>query len=234
MMTRHLKRLRVPKFWRIPKKAAKWVVRPRPGPHPAFEAFPLQILVKDILGLAENRKEAKAIIKSGQITVDKRPRRDHKFPVGLFDSIEIPKLKQYYRVVPVPAGLGLLKISKKGSEVKICKIVGKRALKGGRFQLNLHDGKNLTISRNGYGVGDSLLLTLPSLKIKKHLKLKVGNLGIVGRGKNSGQIGKIRKIIKRARERAKVICRIGEAEVEILTDQFFVIGEDRPLIEVGR
>jgi small subunit ribosomal protein S4e len=91
----------VPRFWRVPKKERTWVVSPRPGPHKKFECIPLLIIVRDILKIVDNAKDAKKIIKSREIFVDGKPRRDHKYPVGLFDVVEIPKLRKQYRVVLV-------------------------------------------------------------------------------------------------------------------------------------
>lgn len=70
-----LKRLLVPSFWKVPKKVAKWTVAPRPGPHKKFEGIPLQIIVRDILNLAETGKEAKSIIKKERFLLTVRQER---------------------------------------------------------------------------------------------------------------------------------------------------------------
>ena len=57
----HLKRYGIPKFWPLSKKEKVWAVKPRPGPHPKDFCIPLQIIVRDILELAETSKEAKKI-----------------------------------------------------------------------------------------------------------------------------------------------------------------------------
>ena len=41
-MKRHLKRLRIPSFWKAERKGAKWAVRPAPGPHKLFESHDIQ------------------------------------------------------------------------------------------------------------------------------------------------------------------------------------------------
>ncbi|HDD45885.1 MAG TPA: 30S ribosomal protein S4e, partial [Candidatus Aenigmarchaeota archaeon] len=95
----YLKRYLIPKYWRVAKKAYKWAVRPSPGPHPIDRCIPLLVLVRDVLGIAENAKEAKKIIKKGELMIDGVIRKDHRFPVGLMDVVAIPKMKMYYRVV---------------------------------------------------------------------------------------------------------------------------------------
>jgi small subunit ribosomal protein S4e len=228
-----LKALLAPSFWRVPKKVRKWTVSPRPGPHKKFESIPLQIIVRDILKLVDTGKEAKTIINRGEILVDGKPRKDHAYPVGLFDVVAIPSLKQFYRVVPHAGGLKLTKISEKESNSKICKIIGKTIVKKGKIQLNLHDGKNILVDKDEYRTGDSLLVELPNLKIVKRVPLEKGNVGIVVKGKNSGKLGKVKGLIAASVKcPTKIICEIGDKDTEILKDQLFIVGEDKPLITV--
>lgn len=230
-----LKRLLAPKFWKVPKKVAKWVVSPRPGPHKKFECIPLQIIVRDILKLAETGKEAKTIIKKGEILVDGKPRKDHAFPVGLMDSIAIPKIKKYYRVLPSKKGLELKEISEKEVNKKICRINNKTVIKKGRMQLNLHDGRNLLVDKDVHKTGDSILIELPSRKILEHIKLEKGSLCLITKGKNAGKVGKIDGIMSKRSlaEPNKVICRIDDKKFEIIKEFVFPVGKDKPVIKVS-
>ncbi len=223
-----IKRLLAPKFWKVPKKQAKFVVAPRPGPHKKFESIPWQIVLRDILKLADPGKEARTIINRGEILVDGKIRKDHAYPVGLFDSITIPKTKKFYRLVPTAKGLELMGIPEKESNLKICKINNKTILKKGKLQLNLHDGRNLLVEKDIYKNGDSILIELPN-KIVKHVKYEPNNLVIVIKGKNSGKTGKIKSI-----EAKKTICEIDRSIFELRKDQLAIIGEDKPLISVSR
>jgi len=232
-LVKALKRLLAPEFWKLPKKVKKWVVSPRPGPHPKFYCIPLQILVRDILKLVETGKEARTIIKKGEILVDGKPRKDHAYPVGLFDVISMPRTKQNYRVVPDVKGLALVEIPEKEADKKICKIENKTILKKGKLQLNLHDGRNLLTDNKDYKTGDSILMELTSLKILQHLALEKGNIGIVSEGANVGNIGKIVDIVPgKMKEDVKIVCEIEGKTQEILKDRFVVIGKDKPLITV--
>lgn len=233
-MSRHLKRLLAPKFWKIARKRAKWVVRPSPGPHPLEGCIPLLVMVRDILKLAENAKEARKMAKKGEILVDGRARRDHKFPVGLFDSISIPKIGKNYRVVPTKKGLELIEIGKREAKKKICKIVGKTMIKGSKVQLNLHDGRNILIEdAKKYSTGDSILIKLPMSKILNHVQMKKGAIGIATGGKNIGEIARIVEIKRgKMREPPKVLCSIGKRKIAVLREHFFVLGEKEPLIKV--
>jgi small subunit ribosomal protein S4e len=232
-LVKKLKRLLSPKFWRIPKKEYKWVVSPKPGPHPKFYSIPLQIIVRDILKLADTAKEAITIIRRGEIIVDGKPRKEYGYPVGLFDVISMPLTKKHYRIVPSSDGLTLIEIPAKEANKKICKIKNKTSIKG-KIQLNLSDGKNILVTDKKYKTGDSLLLEVPSLKIVDHIQLANGNMGIVSRGKNAGSFGKIKEVIPGTmKEEPKIVCEIDGRKQKILKDMFFVLGKDKPLIEVG-
>jgi len=52
-MSNHMKRLTIPKSWKIPKKQSVWAVKPSPGKHPISHAMPLGMVVRDLLGYAD-------------------------------------------------------------------------------------------------------------------------------------------------------------------------------------
>ncbi|MEM5802132.1 MAG: 30S ribosomal protein S4e [Candidatus Aenigmatarchaeota archaeon] len=229
-----LKRLLAPAFWKIVKKEKKWVVAPKPGPHKKFESIPLLIIIRDILKLVDLGSEARKIIKRGEILVDGKARKDHAYPCGLFDVISIPKLKKNYRIVPKSKGLDLIEISDEEAKLKIFKIKNKTKYKGNKVQLNLHDGKNILVEKDAYKTGDSLLVELPNLKIKNHLKLEKGSVGIITGGKNQGELGKVKEIIPgKFRSPTKIICEILDKETEVSKENFFVVGKDKPLIKIS-
>ncbi len=166
--------------------------------------------------------------------MDGKPRGDHKYPVGLFDVIEIPKLNKQYRVVPSKAGFDLIETSKQESKVKLCRINGKAVVKGGKLQLNLHDGKNILSDKKVFKTGDSVLIELPSQKIVNHLKMDKDMLSIITGGQNRGTVAKIKEIvIKRTREPNKIICTTKEKEFEAIMDYVFVVGKTKPEIKVS-
>lgn len=235
-MSKHLKALLAPKFWKVPPKKTHWVVRPRPGPHKKFASIPLMIILRNILKVADTAKDARKIIKSNEIMVDEKPRKDPKFSVGLMDTINIQKLKKYYRVVMVPSGLKLIEIPQKESTLKLCRINRKSLVAKGRVQLGLHDGRSILTDAKGrktYSTGDSLLIELPSQKIIEHIKMEKGKLGLVTGGENKGKLVKIKSIkTTRSREPNKVVCELEGRELDAVKDDIFVVGESKPLIKI--
>jgi small subunit ribosomal protein S4e len=229
----HIKRLAAPKFWPIPKKKYTWTFSPSPGPHKKEECIPLAIIVRDILKLAETGKEAKRIIKSREIIVDGKVRTDHRFPVGLLDTISLPKINKHYRVVPYKDGFKLIDIDENDARKKILKILGKRNVKGEKIQLNMNDGKNIIVEDNKYKTYSSLLVELPNLKILDYIEMVVGNLVLITSGQNAGKIGKIVKVLEgKFNVKPKIVCEIENKNVEVLKEHAIVIGREEPLIKV--
>lgn len=222
----HLKRLFMPKSWPIKRKGIKFVMRPRPGPHPISNSFPLGLLLRDLLKFAKTTRELRYILNKKIVLVDGLQRKDKNFPVGLFDVITFPDTDESYRVIFNKKGKIEL-IKDKINNIKLCKIIGKKKIKG-KIQVNLNDGKNILVVEDKYKVGDSLLISIPKFEIKDHIKLEQGNLVCLIGGKHIGDLGKIEGV-----KEDKVIYKNEEGIlIETLKQYAFPIGKDKPLIKI--
>jgi small subunit ribosomal protein S4e len=221
-----LKRLAIPKAWPIKRKGIKFVVRPKPGPHPLKFSLPLNIILRDILKFAKSNKEVKNILNNKTILVDGVNRKDPRFPVGLFDVIEIPDKKEQFRIITNEKGkIKVYSINKSEAGLKPCKIVGKAKIKG-KTQLNLFDGKNILVDKDIYKCSDTLLISLPKQEIKKHLKLEKGMTIYLMGGKHIGEIGIVESISSK-----KILYKESSGEnFETLKKYAFVIGDKKSAI----
>ncbi len=213
-----LKRISV--GWAKEKKRVKYVAAPR-GSHKIESSMALITFIRDYLKLADNAKEAKRIIKSGAVIVDGKVAKDINSALGLFSTIEIEKAGVYRRFLhpSLPTG----EIQKTEARKKTCKIIGKKVLKGGKLQYNLHDGRNI-LSEKGNSVNDSLLIELPSQKVLETLKFDVGANVFVTKGTKLGSIGRVKKIQRGLFNR--IWIETGKEELEIPFDGFIVVGKN--------
>lgn len=218
-----LKRLVAPKWWPIERKTKKFIVAPR-GPYPKEYSLPLLVLVRDVLKLVETEKEARSVIKKGEILVNERKRKDPKFGIGIFDVIYIPALKKAWRTIP-KKGLSFIEIPENEKKLKICKIIDKKILKGNKTQLNLNDGRNI-LTNEKYSTQDSLLIELPEQKIIEHIKFDKNSIAMVLEGKNAGKISKIKEIEKNR------VWLSEEKTFEVPKELLIVVGRDKPLIKL--
>jgi len=207
----HLKREAAPGFWPIHRKEYMWTVKPTPGPHPIHQCIPLVIMVREVLGLAKTRKEAKKIVSQGKIFVDGRIIRDERFPVGLMDVVSIPEINKNYRVVPSEKGLILHPISEDEVKFKICRIEDKKTLDKGNIELNLHDGRNLLVrvenpqkpDEDVYKTFDILKISIPEQEILEHVKLEKGIMAAFADGNNIGKYGAVTTIEEQTGQKRK-------------------------------
>lgn len=244
--SRHLKREMAPSFWPIHRKEFHWITKPKPGPHPIYQCIPLILVVREIFGFAKTRREAKRIISQGNVLVDGKIRRDELFPTGLMDVISIPKIKKNYRVLPSRRELILHLIGAEEAEFKLCRIDGKRIVKDGRIQLNLHDGKNILTpvkdpnnpDEDVYRTFDTLKVRLKDGEVIEHLKLAKDMSAVFIGGKNMGKYGNIVSLEKQSgRRRKKSIIVIKDEKGETyqtILDYIFVVGDKNPCISLPR
>jgi len=229
MVKKHLKRLAIPKSWDIRKKKNKFTTRPMPGAHSFELGIPLNLVIRDLLKYAKNNHEVKKILNNKEILVDGKIRKDYRFITGFMDSISIPKLKKNYRVILNKKGkLFLLATTEQEAKIKICKIIGKKLVKG-KTQLNLFDSRNVLVEKDNNKVGDSVVIELPTQKIKEHLKLEKGASIFVMGGKKIGTLCLVEDIINR-----KIICKHNNTIFEVPFDYIFVVGKNKPLIKLEK
>ncbi|MFX0046985.1 MAG: 30S ribosomal protein S4e [Candidatus Hermodarchaeota archaeon] len=240
--TRALKRFNTPKFLQIKRKHGTFFMKPSPGPHSNRFCLPLLHIVRDLLNIVDNHREAKKLIGLGNFKVDGKIVRDKTYPVGLMDVLSIEKLNKHYRILPDSHyGLILHEIPEAESVFKLCKIIQKSTLKGGHIQLNLHDGRNIFVrvkdpkkpKEDIYKRMDVLKISIPEQEILKVLKFKEGNLAIIMSGKNIGQVGKVIGILKRFGPKASTVSIEHNSDhTETLYDYTFIIGEEQSEINL--
>jgi small subunit ribosomal protein S4e len=239
-----LKRKPAPRFWPVHRKEAVWIVRPSSGPHSLEKCLPLSLVLRDILEVAETRKEAKKIISQGKVYVDGKVRRKDDFPVGLMDVISMPDVNKFYRLLPSHKGLFLNPISKEEASFKLFRVEGKTIVKTGTSQVALHDGSNLLVKVEDpespaevvYETFDTLKLGLPEKQLLDQLKTQKGNIAIITGGKNIGKQGKIveiEKTVAKKRRNALVVIEDEKGNrYQTILDFVFSIGGAKSLISL--
>ena len=198
----HQKRISAPKSWPIAKKTGHWVTAPSPGTH-SREAVPVLVVLRDMLHLADNAKEAKRILHDGSVAVNGRVVKKHKAHVGMFDVFTTAG--KSYRMLPNPRGkYELTQIGDEEAKRKLARIDDITVVKGGKLQYNLHDGTNVLLKEK-YSTGDSLVFSLPDYGVVERYERKAGNKAVIVGGKHSGETGTIVDLRKMASSRPNMI-----------------------------
>jgi small subunit ribosomal protein S4e len=233
-MTFRLKRGAAPRAWTIPRKGTKWVKRPAPGPHPQEQSVPLQIVLRDLLGVARSAREARILARQGSVRLDGRIVTDLDRGVGLMDTLSLAApTDAHYRMVKNGRGkLVLVRIPSTEAGVKIGQVRRKHSLPSGRLAVTLHDGRNVRVAANvAYRVGDSLKIEVPGQKVVDHLKLAPGALAFVAGGSHVGQLARVDRVEVRNSSQPNLVHF---AEGFSTTKEYvFVVGQKNPEVTIA-
>lgn len=226
-MKNHLKRIATPPTWVIARKEQTFIARPNPGAHSLQFGLALGVVLRDMLNVVETMREAQKVLNNTEILVDGVRRKDRRHIVGLFDVVRIPVTGKQYRMVLDSKGrLTLAEIDEAEASTKLCKIVGKTAVKGGKIQYNLHDGKNI-LSDKAAKVGETLLVTLPQLEVKEVFPREKGVSVFLTQGKHHGDIGILKSI-----DGKDAVYTKEKNDIETASRNLFVVGKTKPATRV--
>lgn len=230
MGKQHITRLAVPKSWDVPTKTTRFTTRPLPGAHPIKMGVPLNIVIRDMLGLAKTAKEVKTLLHNKEILVDGKERREPKMIVGLMDVVSVPKTKSHYRLIVNNKGkIIAVEIKEDEAKFKLAKIIGKSKIRGGKMQINLSDGRNVIVDKDVYNTNSSIVINIPENKIKEEIKLEKGVIILLIGGKHMGEVGVIEEL-----DENKVVYKEDNRSQLTLKKYAFVIGKDKSLITLAK
>lgn len=229
-----LKRQMAPSFWKIERKRSRFVLKIHPGPHSRSTAYPLGVVLRDILKVCSTMQEAKKIVTGKKVKIDGRICSDINFGIGLMDALEFIPTGEAFRFIPKDSGvLEPVGISGQEKTSKIVKIKNKMMINGGKLQYGFHDGKTI-ITSELMNVGDSCIISLPELKVMTHIKFEKGCSALITRGENAGIVGKVEDIRDGVFSLPKrVLLSYGDRSVELPADIVIAIESELPAIKVS-
>lgn len=230
-MKKHLKRLSAPRSWRIARKTAVWATKPAPGPHPGEMSVPVLGVLRDMLRVCDTAREARAILGTRTVEIDGRVVTDPKFGVGVMDVLAVRETKEHYRMlIDVLGRLHLVPIQAGDAGWKLCRIENKTTVRGGKTQLNLHDGRNLVLPKSAHATGTTLKLEVPKQKVLEELPLAPGVVSLMIGGQHVGEIAHVERVERTRNPRANVVHFREGFSTNI--DKVFVIGRATPEIPI--
>ncbi len=195
--SRHYRRLRVPTTLPVEgRKRIHWLLSPNPGPHPKAQAISLGSLLRDQLALGVDLREIKRLLNAGHIKVDGKTVREARYSIGLMDIIEAPKASKVWRMQIVGGRLMPKEVDAGAAKYKLCKVVGKQTIPGGKITVSTHDGRTLQAD-NAVKVGATLKMSLPAFKLSGQMPMAPGVRCLVTEGKHAGETAILEKIIER-------------------------------------
>lgn len=192
--------------------------------------MPVNLIVRDVLGRAQSAREVRFIVHNELIKVDGRVCKDTRRGVGLMDVLSLGD--EHFRCMLDANGrLRYVKISAEEASWKLVRIEGKTTLKGGKTQLNFHDGRNMLVDDpKEFNTGDSIKLSLPDQEVLEHIKFEEGVRCYLIGGTHVGETASMKeRIVKRSSMPNEVAFdEFGTTEINV-----FAVGDANiPAMEV--
>ncbi len=184
----HQKRLPAPKHYPIQRKQNTYVSTIK-GSRSSENAVPAVLVLRDILEYAETEKEAKEIVRNGDLLRNGEPLRDIKEGIGVLDVIEIPETEEVYRVIRKGKYLEFVEVE--DSEKSAGKVVGK-SVEGEEYVYRLHNGENYR-TKDEFNTGSTLVFNGGV----EEFELEEGAEVLVIDGKHAGETAELTEINER-------------------------------------
>jgi small subunit ribosomal protein S4e len=169
-----------------------YATRPSTGPHKLRECIPLTVLLRNRLRYALSGQEAIKICKdkSGNVKVDGKVRRDHRFPLGCMDVVSLPKTGENFRILyDIKGRFQPVRIDAKEAGFKLCKIKRKVQGKNKIPYIVTHDGRTIRYPHPDIKKNDSIKLNLETGEVDGVVKFENGSMVFVTGGNNIGRVG---------------------------------------------
>jgi len=193
--------------------------------------MPLGLILRDQLRVCDTAREARHILNGRHVLIDGRPITDPKFPVGLMDIISLEDTKAHYRMLVDRRGrMSLQAVEAPEAKWKLCRIENKTTVRGGKTQINLHDGRNLLLPKDAHQTGTTLKLGVPDQKVLAHFDLAEGATALITGGKHVGELAHVLALQKVRNARANVVTFKEGFSTDV--DKVFIVGKEAAEVKV--
>jgi small subunit ribosomal protein S4e len=194
--------------------------------------MPINIVIRDVIGLARSTREVRSILHNGLAKVDGRIVKDTRRGVGVMDVLTLGE-ENYRCVLDTNGRLRYRPISADEAGWKVCRVEGKSTIKGGKTQVHLHDGRNIIVDdASEHKTGDSLKISLPEQKVLEHIKFGEGTRCMLVGGVHVGKLADVTDVIVKRSSMSNEVEFDGFGTV---TDNVFSVGNcTLPGVEVSQ
>jgi len=185
----HQKRLPAPKHYPIKRKHNTYVSTIK-GSRSSENAVPAVLVLRDILEYADTEKEAKEIVRNGDLLRNGEPVRDIKEGIGILDIVKIPETEETYRVIRKGKYLEFVAVD---DGDKTAGKVANKDVEGDEYVYRLHNGENYR-TKDEFETQSTLIFNGGGVE---EIQLEEGADVLVIDGKHAGDVAELREINKR-------------------------------------
>lgn len=205
----HQKRLSAPRHYPVDRKEMTYTTTME-GSRSKEEGIPVVVLLRDLLGYADTKKEAKEIVRKGKVRRNGNVVSDIRDGIGVMDAVEVGD--QTFRVLP---GEEELKLVETDDARRAARIESKRK-NGDQFVYGLRGGENKA-SEEEYSTGSSLIGG-------EEFPLENGVEALVLGGKHAGELVEVQELHENGMKDNTATVENGRT-FEIGQDKLFPVGD---------
>lgn len=211
----HQKRISAPKHYDIERKGLTYISTSE-GSRGKENGIPVLLFLREITNYADTKKEAKQIIRNGQLERNGDRVRDVRDSAGVMDALHIPKVNESYRVLPSKETMLFYETTDQRPAAKI----EDKSVEGEEYVYHLHNGENYR-STEDYSTGSTLVFEDDEAEA---FPLEEGEEVLVLNGQHAGKTAEVKQLNKRGMRPDTAIVET-EEEFEIQQDSVFVVGD---------
>ncbi len=211
----HQKRLSAPKHYDIDRKGLTYTTTTE-GSRSPEQGIPAVIFLREVTGYADTKKEAKKIIRDGQLHRNGDRVTGIRDTIGIMDVIEISETGETYRMLPSSETL----IFEETSDDRVAAKVTGKTVEGDEYVYHLHNGENYRTSEE-YSTGSTLIFNGDA---EEH-EMSEGEEAVILGGQHAGKTAEIKELHSRGMKDDAATVETSDAEFEIRQDKLFVKGD---------
>lgn len=211
----HQKRLSAPKHYPVERKGLTYTTTVE-GSRSQDTGIPAVVFLREVTGYADTKKEAKAIIREGNLHRNGDRVRDVRDSIGILDVVELPGAEETFRVLPSKKRLNFVETEDSRTAAKI---TGK-TVENEEYVYHLHNGENYR-SEDQYSTGTTLIFNGDVEKAEISEGAKV----VILDGQHAGKTAEIIELHGRGMRPDAATVETNDSEFEIRQDKLFAIGD---------
>ncbi len=211
----HQKRLSAPKHYPIERKGLTYTTTVE-GSRSPETGIPAVVFLREVTGYADTKKEAKTIIREGNLYRNGDRVRDVRDSIGILDLIEIPETEESFRVLPKQNRLDFVETE---DDRTAAKITGK-TVENEEYVYHLHNGENYR-SDEQYSTGTTLIFNGDV----EAAEMVEGATVVILDGQHAGKTAEITELHSRGMRPDTATVDTTDSEFEIRQDKLFATGD---------
>lgn len=211
----HQKRLSAPKHYPVERKGLTYTTTVK-GSRSSDIGIPAVVFLREVTGYADTKKEAKTIIREGNLYRNGDRVRDVQDSIGILDVVELPKTEETFRVLPHGDRLNFVETEDSRTAAKI----DGKTVEGEEYVYHLHNGENYR-SEDQHSTGSTLVFG----DSVEEAEMSSGSQVVILAGKHAGKTAEVVDLHGRGMRADTATVETDEAEFEIRQDKLFVTGD---------